>query len=410
MESDGVKAARVAGVPQGVTVVIAAFLPILAIVSMFPAVPAIIGHFADDPDASWKVPSMVSAPGLTIALSAFFAGMLVDRYGRRKLLLISTFFFGVFGTAPFFVDSLNAVYASRLMLGFAEAALLTAVNTLIADYWAESGRRNWLTVQNMAGPALSSLVLFFAGSLVAWRWNAIFLIYLIAFPILLAMWKWLYEPERDDALRARLGRDEASFVASSFPWGIVFGIGLLTLVSSILYYVFIVNGGLVWQELGVSDPAAIGRITSLPSLFILAGALLFWLVNKKGFGSRYQFLIFLTLLGGGLAIMGIAQDWKGMVLGMVVQQTGAGMAIPTLIAWAQRRLPQEHRGKGMGVWTACFFFGQFSSPLIVSQVRAVLGTMQDTFLAAGLLGLGTGIVTFIIFSIARKSAREPATA
>lgn len=410
MGAGGPKADRVAGVPQGITVVVAAFLPILAIVSMFPAVPAIIDHFSDDPGATWKVPSMVSAPGLTIALTAFLAGILVDRFGRRKLLLVSTFFFGVFGTAPFFLDSLDAVYATRLMLGFTEAALLTVVNTLIADYWEESGRRNWLTVQNMAGPALSSLVLFFAGSLVEWRWNAIFLIYLVAFPILIAMWKWLYEPEQNSALRARFGHDGTPIAATGFPWGIVFGIGLLTLISSLLYYVFIVNGGLVWKELGVSDPGAIGRITSLPSLFILAGALLFWFVNKKGLGSRFQFLIFLGLLGVGLALMGIAQDWKGMVLGMVVQQTGAGMAIPTLIAWSQRRLPAQHRGKGMGVWAACFFFGQFSSPLIVSQIRMVLGTMQETFLAAGLVGVSAGILTFIIFSITSRTTSEPAAA
>src|SRR5689334_18062766 len=58
-----VESARRPGVPQGLTVIIAGFLPILAIVSMFPAVPAMIQHFGADPNASWKVPAMVSAPG-----------------------------------------------------------------------------------------------------------------------------------------------------------------------------------------------------------------------------------------------------------------------------------------------------------------------------------------------------------
>ena len=50
---------RLTMVPQGITIVTAAFLPIFAIVSMFPAVPSIIDHFAADPDARWKVPLMV---------------------------------------------------------------------------------------------------------------------------------------------------------------------------------------------------------------------------------------------------------------------------------------------------------------------------------------------------------------
>ncbi|HWU01828.1 MAG TPA: MFS transporter, partial [Novosphingobium sp.] len=60
---------RQAGVFQGITLVTVAFLPIVAIVSMFPAVPAIIEHFAArDPAAMAKVPAMVSAPGLAIAI------------------------------------------------------------------------------------------------------------------------------------------------------------------------------------------------------------------------------------------------------------------------------------------------------------------------------------------------------
>lgn len=92
------QAPRKAGAAQGITLVTVAFLPIVAIVSMFPAVPAIIDHFAArDPAAIAKVPAMVSAPGLTIALLALFAGLLVDKFGRRKLLLVSTALYGFVG-------------------------------------------------------------------------------------------------------------------------------------------------------------------------------------------------------------------------------------------------------------------------------------------------------------------------
>jgi MFS family permease len=397
---------RRAGIPQGVTVVIAAFLPILAIISMFPAVPAMIQHFADDPSAGIKVPSMVSAPGLTIAIVALFAGILVDRFGRRRLLLVSTFFYGIFGALPFLLESLNAVYASRLALGVAEAAILTTLNTLIADYWDDRGRRNWLTIQGLAGPALSSVVIYFAGTLVEWRWNAIFLLYLAAFPIFLAMWAWMYEPRSDATARAMLGIDERSKAAGAFPWSIFAGIAALTLFSSALYYVFIINGGIVWQELGVRNPGEIGRITALPSLFILVGAAVFWSQGRLGVSARGQIVTFLVLLGAGLAVIGLASDWKGMILGMTLQQTGAGMAVPVLIAWAQSRLPAAHRGRGMGVWAACFFFGQFSSPLLVSLVRGT-GKMQHAFLIAGIIGLVASVVVWAVLS-RRTPAAAPA--
>lgn len=388
-------AMRRPGIPQGMTVVVAAFLPIIAIVAMFPAVPAMIAHFSDDPSASVKVPSMVTAPGLTIAVVALFAGMMVDRFGRRKLLLASTFLYGIFGTMPYFLTSLDAVYASRLLLGLSEAALLTTLNTLIADYWDEKGRRNWLTVQGMVGPALSSLALFFAGILVANGWNTVFLIYLVGFPIFVAMYFWLYEPDSDEAARKMLAIG-SPVAATPFPWATIFTIALLTVFSSTLYYVFIVNGGIVWQELGVGNPADIGRLTALPSLFIVVGALIFWAMGKFGIGSRGQIAAFLFVLGTGLAAIGLAQGTAGMIGGMAIQQTGAGMAVPVLIAWAQNKLPFEHRGRGMGVWTSAFFFGQFSSPLLISLIRSYAGTMQGAFLIAGIVGLVGAVVAFVL--------------
>lgn len=388
---------RQAGIPQGLTIIVTGFLPILAIVSMFPAVGAMIGHFAPtNPSAGTLVPSMVTAPGLAIAIIALFAGVLVDKYGRRKLLLASTFSYGLIGVIPFFLEDLDQIYASRLLLGVSEAAILTTVNTLIADYWDEGGRRRWLTLQGMVGPALSSVMIFFAGSLAAWRWNGIFLLYLVAIPLSLVMVRYLFEPESDATVRRNLGMDEPGVGGEGFPWAVMLGIGALTLFTSLVYYVFIVNGSLVWQELGIADPESIGQITALPSLFILAGAAIFWLLGRKGVGARWQLAVMLGFLGTGLALMGLASNWQGMIAGMVLQQTGAGMAVPVLIAWAQNQLPYQHRGRGMGLWTATFFFGQFASPLILSAIKGQTGTMQGAFLVAGIAGVIGGIVAVLV--------------
>jgi MFS family permease len=190
-----------------------------------------------------------------------------------------------------------------------------------------------------------------------------------------------------------LGIDETG---DSFPWASVATFGGVTLVGSFLYYVFIINGGIVWQEIGIMDSASIGRLTTLPSLFVMAGAALFWLTGR--FGPRWQLFAMFALLGAGLAGIGLIHDWRGMVVAMAVQQTGAGMAVPCLIAWAQTHLPFAHRGRGMGIWTACFFFGQFTSPLLVSLLRQATGHMQGAFLVAGLFGLVCAVGVLILVS------------
>lgn len=378
--------------PQGVTLVIAAFLPIIAIVAMGPAVPAMIAHFASDPEARAKVPAMIGAPGLTMAILAPFAGLLVDRFGRRRLLLVCTGLYGVFGAAPLMLDSLDHIYASRLLLGVSEAGILTVVNTLIGDYWDDKGRKNWLFLQGLLGPFLAGLVALLVGSATKLQWNGVFYVYLVAFPIWAAMLVWLFEPaKRDDPAEASLAAAQAT---SAFPWLALAQIALVTFFASLLYYVFIINGALVFSEVGVTDSARYAEIIFVPQLFILAGAVLFRLLAGRG----HAMLIgtFLLLLGGGLAGMGLAETAGGMALALIVQQTAAGMTVPSLISWAQSKFDFAHRGTGMGVWTASFFLAQSQSPRLVHALDAQSGSMQGAFLIAGVAGLGAAIVAFTL--------------
>lgn len=392
---------RRVGAPQGLTVVIAGFLPMIAVVSMFPAVPSIIDHFHADPTAAWKVPWLVTAPGLAIALIGPFAGALIDRFGRRAFVVWSTLFYAIAGTAPFFLTSLDAMFASRIALGVAEAAILTTVNTLIADYWDAEGRRHWLSIQGVVGPFLGSALILGSGYLTAMRWNGVFLIYLAAFPIFLAMLAFVFEPDvrSNDASAVDALQDRPAFPVRKIAL-----IGVVTLICSIIYYVYAVNGGLAFREIGVVSPDELGRITFLPSLGVSLGAGLFWLVDKRR--SEIAFVLLLALVGIGLCLIGLAPDWKWMSLGVLFQQTGVGMMIPTLITWAQHDLPVQHRGRGMGVWTGCFFLGQFLSPPIVTLVQAAIGTMQGTFMIAGIAAFVGMVIALMV--MLRGPSRQPA--
>jgi len=377
--------------PQGFTMVVAGFLPVFAIIAMFPVVASIIEHFRDVPDAAILVPAMVTAPGYAIAVLAPFAGAAADRFGRRPLLLACTLFYGVVGTAPFFLENLPTIIASRILLGVCEAGILTIVNTLIADYWDDSGRRNWLMMQGLIGPAFQSVVFIAVSAVASVRWNGGFLVYLVALPIFLAMLRYTYEPERPQAHRAAAAGIAAPSTATTepFPWATAAGVAALTLFAAMVYYVFIVNGSLAWREIGVADPMAVSRATFIPSLFIMAGAALFRVVSR--YSSAVQIACFLGLFALGLGGIGLARSVPAMQVALAVQQTAAGMAVPTLIAWAQSQFGFAHRGRGMGVWTSAFFLGQAVSPLIVGTIAARAGSMQGAFVVTAALALAVGI-------------------
>ncbi len=385
--------------PQGVIVVLAAFLPIIAIVAMGPAVPAMIQHFADDPDARAKVPAMIGAPGLAMAILAPFAGLLVDRFGRRTLLLLCTALYGVFGTAPLMLNDLDHIYYSRLLLGVSEAGILTVVNTLIGDYWDEKGRKNWLFLQGMLGPFLAGIVALIVGFATTVQWNGVFFVYLVAFPIWAMMLVWLFEPkkaaEKGLAMAAEIETPKGPFPALNLLM-----IATVTLFSSMLYYVFIINGALVFREVGVTEPQNYAALIFIPQFFILAGAAIFRLLSGQSY--TVQICAFLGLMGLGLAGMGLATTPAMMAAALIVQQTAAGMAVPTLINWTQSKFDYHHRGTGMGVWTAAFFLGQSQSPRLVHMIDAGVGSMQGAFLVAGCVGLGGAAMAMLANMTARR--------
>ncbi len=378
--------------PQGIVVVIAAFLPIIAIVAMGPAVPGMIEHFANDPNARGAVPAMIGAPGLAMALIAPFAGWLVDRFGRRRLLLASTLLYGVAGSAPLLLDSLDHIYYSRLLLGVSEAGILTVVNTLIGDYWDDKGRKNWLFLQGILGPFIAGCVALIVGYASKMQWNGVFFVYLIAFPIWAAMLVWVFEPKKNGAQAAAALNASP---ATAFPWGAAAVTAGVTFFFSMLYYVFIINGALVFKEVGVDQPQRYAALIFIPQLFILAGAVLFRLFANKG--HALQLGVVLLLLGGGLAGMGLATSITAMTAALIVQQTAAGMTVPTLISWTQSKYGFEHRGRGMGIWTAAFFLAQSQSPRLVHAIDASVGSMQGAFMWAGGVGLVGAVVALAVY-------------
>src|SRR5438270_13891271 len=72
-------------------------LPILGAVLISPVLPKIKDHFATVPGAEALVPLVLTIPALSLAILAPFAGVVVDRLGRKRLLVWATLAYAVFG-------------------------------------------------------------------------------------------------------------------------------------------------------------------------------------------------------------------------------------------------------------------------------------------------------------------------
>ena len=97
---------RRAGVWQAVLLLAGSCMPVLGSVLITPVLPQLSAHFSDVPGAEILVPMIVAIPALMIAIFAPFAGQIVDRLGRKNLLIVAMFAYALVGTAPAWLEAL----------------------------------------------------------------------------------------------------------------------------------------------------------------------------------------------------------------------------------------------------------------------------------------------------------------
>ena len=354
-------------------------LPMMAIVTLMPIVPALVNNFREVPGIQTLAPLVLSAPGLCVALFSPFAGVLADRMGRRRLLLIFTTLYGIAGVLPYFITSFGLLMGSRLLLGIGEAFILTLGNTLLGDYFEKAERAWWLTWQSVVGPALGMLLIASSGRLSTIQWNLPFLIYGLA--LLMAAFAYFaaFEPRRAEA--ASGARLTESAPPLPFPTALMARIAVTTFVLAAVYFVFTLQFSMALDAMGVKDGADVGNYGAIAAFGVPVGALLFRLI--AGRSTVLQFTVVFMLLGLGMVGIGLNLGVHATVALAWIQQLGSGMTIPVLLGWSLRELPSEFRGRGMGWWASAFFLGQFASPLFVGVVNSWSGGLLNTFIVAG---------------------------
>jgi MFS family permease len=156
-----------------------------------------------------------------------------------------------------------------------------------------------------------------------------------------------------------------------------------TFVLAALYFVYTLQFSLALDELGLKQAHRIGNYSAVASLAVPLGAILFKLLSSRT--AVLQFTVLFMLLGCGMVGIGLSNDINMVVAFAFVQQLGAGMCIPILIGWGLREMPDEFRGRGMGLWVSAFFLGQFLSPFFVGLMRGWTGGLLQTFVACGMI-------------------------
>jgi MFS family permease len=357
-------------------------LPILGAVLIAPVLPQMQDHFAAVPGAEALVPMALTIPALSLALLAPFAGAIVDRLGRKRLLVIATVLYALVGTAPLWLDSLGAIVASRALVGVVEAAIMTCCTTLIGDYYTGRQRDRYLALQTMCASVSATAFFALGGAAGAAGWRAPFWAYAVSLLLAPAMAAFLPTPG-PPATATTTGPERAK---RPFPWRPLAGTCALTFFGSVVFYTVQVHMSYLLDDVGVADPGMIGLATAVASAATVAGAVTF---TKLGRTPDVWLPAVFAVCAAGFVVIWFASGAAVLIIGAVINCFGAGVMLPSLLTLAMSKLEYADRGRGTGLWTGTFFIGQFICPLVVLALASAAGSRAD---AVGLLAVATWVL------------------
>ena len=375
-----------AGFATGISLLLPITLSAMAIVLLAPNLPALLQEFASVEHHEYWVPMVLTVPALCVALFSPMAGILGDRFGRRRLLLAAFLVYAVVGIAPVFLRDLGWIIVSRVAVGMAEAMIMVLSTTMIGDYFEGPARDRWLAGQTAMASISALLFLNVGGFLGRFGWRAPFWVYGSALLMFVLVLLFTWEPARRDSPDAEIAQRDAS--SAGFPWLRMTGIIAITVFGSVLFYTAQIQSPIGLTQFGITDPARIGFLTSLASIGVPVGTYVYSRVGSK-LPIASLLLIEFTLLAIGFLLMSRSGAPSGFLAGCFINQLGAGMLLPSLLVWAISGLPFEVRSRGAGLWTGAFSVGQFLCPVVVTVAGSHTGGLRGAFgvlAAAALVG------------------------
>lgn len=374
----------------------------------------------------------------TYALCQLPIGVLLDKFGVRRIGRISTFIWSIASFGAAISPGIPTLFAARLTLGVGEAPTFPA-NAKAIGYWFPPKARSFATsifdaaakFSSAMGVPLLGIILLKIG----WRWSFA-LTGLISLAYFLLFWKVYRDPDED----ASLSDAERKYIAvgdedhgaakqtiqqpSSLAYlirqrkviGLALGFGSYNYVFYLL---------LTWLPSYLSMALHIDLLhsflyTSLPWLVATAGDLVVggWLVDaliRRGWNIHLVRQV--ILIGGttcGLGILGAAKArsapealfWISLSIGGLSAAAPVGWSIPSLIA------SRNNVGRVGGILNFSNQISGIAAPIITGYLVTALHSFAWAFRGAAIyLVIGIAAYIFLLGRIEPpETGREPAGA
>jgi MFS family permease len=414
---------------------IAILLGIGVLINFFDRVNISVAH--DALRDAWGISALTfgvlsSAYNWTYALLQIPIGVMLDRWGVRRIGRVAAFLWSMASFASGLATGVGSFFAARLLLGIGEAPTFPA-NAKAVGYWFPERERSFATSINDAAakfasaigvPLLGLLLIGFG-----WRWSFIFTGVLSFFYFLL-FWGVYRNPSEDPRLSPAERRllVDGRAQPESAPAGHAHGAPLLYLLRhrevigctiGFAAYNYVFYLVLTWLPSYLSMSLHVDLLhsaldTSIPWMIATVTDLLIggWMVDALVRKNARPWLVRQSVLVGGLAFgaalygAGFAHTPRTALIWISIAMAGLGAMAP--VGWSVPSLiaPRESVGRVGGIMNFATQLAAISAP-IVTGYFAGKHNFRASFLIAAIV-LAIGIAGYILGLGRMRVIPEPA--
>jgi MFS family permease len=314
-----------------------------------------------------KTASLVVAYGVGSLVSILIGGVLTDRLGRRKTLMLSLFGSGALAVAMGLSPSVSVFVPLLVAFGFLADLYRPASSAIISDLLPSKDRTMGFAALRVAMNLGFAIGMALGGLLVGWSWRLLFVtdgLTTAAFGLL--VWTRIAETRPVATRSVAPGRTLDVLRDGVFLQLLLASMGFSTLVFTFItvlpltitrsgHYPAWVYGALV---------AVNGVMITLIEVPAVAWLARFRRLRVAGFG--------MLLTGVAFGLVGFVPHWSWYLLTVILWTAGEILTVPQQMAFIADWAPPETLGRYLGFQGATWSLGFALNPLLTLPLHARL--------------------------------------
>ena len=374
--------------------ILALSLVLITSFSISSALPAMFDYYQGYPKE--QIELLVSLPSFGIMIMLVLNGVLERLLPERLQISLGLVILSIGGTAPFWYQDYNFVFAMRILFGLGVGMINAKAISIISERYHGKTRIQMLGLRGSAEVVGASILTLVVGQLLSLGWTVTFLAYSAGFLVLILY--LLFVPYGKEKKETKKKEAETTRLTGQMK-GLIFLLAVEAAVVVCTNTAITIRIPSLMVERGLGDAQLSSLVLSIMQLIgILAGVSFSFFISL--FKERLLLWSGITF-GLGQIVIALSPSLGVMVVGSVVAGFSYSVALTTVFQLLSERIPAKLLNQATSFAVLGCSFGAFTTPFILGAIGFVTQNGMLVFTILGCWLIVTSI--FVMYALQKRA-------